>query len=166
MVGSRGHAQARAYLERRLAETGLTPYRDGAFALGYRNTRAGVESYNLVGVVPGRDRGLPPVLVGAHYDSVIAAPCADDNAAAVAIALAAAEALGSGDRARDVVIALFDAEEPPYFLGPAMGSVRFCEDQADGRGFHAAIVMDLVGHEFALPRPELANLLVAVGVES
>ena len=42
----------------------------------------------MVGVVKGRSRSpLAPVLVGAHYDSVIAAPCADDNAAAVAIAL-------------------------------------------------------------------------------
>ena len=117
-------------------------------------------------MLPGRDRRLPPVLIGAHYDSVIAAPSADDNAAAVAIALSAAEFLTATHRARDVVVALFDAEEPPYFLGPAMGSIRFCEDEADARGFHAAIVMDLVGHEFALAHPELANLLGATGIES
>jgi len=166
MVGSPGHARARAYLERRLAEIGLTPYRGESFALGYANERARVESYNLVGVVEGGDPRLAPVLVGAHYDSVIAAPCADDNAAAVAIALSTATALKATARQRDVVIALFDAEEPPYFLGPGMGSIRFCEDQADRRGFHAAIVMDLVGHEFALPLPGLANLLVATGIET
>jgi Iap family predicted aminopeptidase len=151
MVGSAGHARARAYLERRLGELGLAPYRGDSYALSYRNPRARVESHNMVGVLPGRERRLPPVLIGAHYDSVIAAPSADDNAAAIAIALSAAEVLTATDRARDVVIALFDAEEPPYFLGPAMGSIRFCEDQADARGFHAAIVMDLVGHDFALP---------------
>lgn len=166
MVGSPGHARARAYLERRLAEVGLVPYRGEGFALSYLNARARLDSYNLVGVIPGADRQLPPVLIGAHYDSVIAAPSADDNAAAVAIALSAVGALRATARARDVVIALFDAEEPPYFLGPAMGSIRFCEDQADARGFHAAIVMDLVGHDFALAQPELANLLVATGVES
>lgn len=166
MVGSPGHARARAYLERRLAEVGLVPYRGQGFALSYHNARARLESCNLVGAIPGADRQLPPVLIGAHYDSVIAAPSADDNAAAVAIALSAVGALRATARARDVVIALFDAEEPPYFLGPAMGSIRFCEDQADARGFHAAIVMDLVGHDFALAQPELANLLVATGVES
>ena len=166
MVGSAGHARARAYLERRLGELGLAPYRGDSYALSYRNPRARVESHNMVGVLPGRERRLPPVLIGAHYDSVIAAPSADDNAAAIAIALSSAEVLTATDRARDVVIALFDAEEPPYFLGPAMGSIRFCEDQADARGFHAAIVMDLVGHDFALPRPEVANLLVATGIES
>jgi hypothetical protein len=106
------------------------------------------------------------VLIGAHYDSIIAAPSADDNAAAVAIALSAATELKRSARARDIVIALFDAEEPPYFLGQDMGSIRFCEDQADPRGFHGAIIMDLVGHDFALPLPGLANLLVATGIES
>ena len=166
MVGSPGHARARHYLERRLGELGLVPYRGGTFALSYRHSRGGVESHNLVGVIPGTDRGLPPLVIGAHYDSVIAAPSADDNAAAVAIALSSAAALGATPRARDIVIALFDAEEPPYFLGPDMGSVRFCASQADARGFHAALVMDLVGHDFALPLPDLANLLVAVGIES
>src|SRR4029453_4616578 len=165
MVGSAGHARARAYLERRLAEIGLVPYR-GDFERAYRNIRAGVESYNLVGVVPGTDRQLAPLLIGAHYHSIIAAPSADDNAAAVAIALSAAAELKGAARARDIVIALFDAEEPPYFLGPDMGSIRFCEDQADARGFHCAIIMDLVGHDFALPLPGLANLLVATGIES
>ena len=166
MVGSRGHTRARHYLERRLGELGLVPYRGGTFALSYRHSRGGVESHNLVGVIPGTDRGLPPLIIGAHYDSVIAAPSADDNAAAVAIALSSAAALGATPRARDIVIALFDAEEPPYFLGPDMGSVRLCASQADARGFHAALVMDLVGHDFVLPLPELANLLVTVGIES
>ena len=167
MVGSAGHALVRAYLDCRLAVLGLRPYRGHGFELPYRVPGApGVEFCNVVGVVPGGDRGLAPVLIGAHYDSVIAAPCADDNAAAVAIALSAAAALVAEPCERDVVIALFDAEEPPYFLDPAMGSIRFCEDQADDRGIHAAIVMDLVGHEFAVPMPGLANLLIATGIET
>jgi hypothetical protein len=165
--GTEGHGYVCAYLECRLAVLGLQPYRDGTFALPYRSAAApGMEFCNVVGVIPGADRSLAPVLVGAHYDSVIPAPCADDNAAAVAIALSAAARLVPAPAARDIVIALFDAEEPPYFLGPAMGSIRFCEDQADARGVHAAIVMDLVGHDFALPLPGLANLLVATGIES
>ena len=95
MVGSPGHARARAYLERRLDALGLAPYRGEGFALSYRNQLAGKESHNLVGVIPGTDRRLPPLLIGAHYDSVIAAPSADDNAAAVAIALSSAAALGA-----------------------------------------------------------------------
>jgi len=164
MVGTAAHARARAYLCRRFAEIGLVPYRDQGFELSYQGRRT--HFHNLVGLIAGRNPRLPPVVIGAHYDSVIAAPCADDNAAAVAIALSAADMLRTTPRERDVVVALFDAEEPPYFLGPAMGSIRFCADQADGRGFHAALVMDLVGHDCALPLPGLANLLIATGIES
>jgi hypothetical protein len=91
------------------------------------------------------------VLIGAHYDSVIAAPCADDNAAAVAIALGAAGALRERNLERDLVIALFDAEEPPYFSGENMGSVRFHKEQMRHEGIHAAIIMDLVGHDVLVP---------------
>jgi hypothetical protein len=115
------------------------------------------------------------VLIGAHYDSIIAAPCADDNAAAIALALAAGEhflRLKQPAR-RGVLVALFDAEEPGYFLTPAMGSVRFYEDQALPQGFHAAVIMDLVGHDVPLPTPELARvapqfgqLLFVTGAES
>lgn len=166
-VGTDGHRHASAHLQGRLRELGLRPYRGDGFALPYRHSMAPrVEFQNLAGVLPGRDRRLPPMLVGAHYDSIIDAPCAGDNAVAVGIALATAQALAAAPHERDVVVALFDAEEPPYYLGAAMGSIRFCADQADERGFHAAVIMDLVGHEFALPLPGLGNLLVATGIES
>jgi len=149
MVGSHGHAVARAYLLKRLAQIGLRPYRRDSFCLQYGGE--GGTRVNLVGVVPGRDASKPPVLVGAHYDSVIPAPCADDNCAALAIALAAADALRKRPPSRDVLIALFDAEEPPHFLGPGMGSIRFYEDQMKPEGVHAAVIMDLVGHDVVIP---------------
>jgi hypothetical protein len=170
-VGTAGHEAARQYLRWRLAALGLKPYRGEAFELSYETGRQRLD--NLIGVVPGREAGKPPLLIGAHYDSVIAAPCADDNAAAVAIALSVAEALGRKIPSRDVVIALFDAEEPGYFLGPLMGSVRFFEDHRDDRGFHAALIMDLVGHDVPLPLPALetvlakfSQLLFVTGTES
>lgn len=167
LPGSDGHFRAREYLTTRLQAIGLEPYRGSEFALSYRSpVDRRLELHNLVGVIPGRDRRAAPLLIGAHYDSVIAAPCADDNAAAVAITLAAAETLRATSCERDIVVALFDAEEPPHYLGPAMGSTRFYEDRRDVRGFHSAIVMDLIGHELGLPLPGLANLLVVSGMES
>ena len=56
-----------------------------------------------MGVVPGRDRSLPPVLLGAHYDSVIDAPCVDDNATSVALNLAIAEEYVLRPLERDLV---------------------------------------------------------------
>jgi hypothetical protein len=113
--------------------------------------RQGYSFCNLAGVIRGRDSGLAPVLVGAHYDSVIDAPCADDNAAAVGISLAVAQLVKSQPLARDLIVAIFDGEEPPFFQSRSMGSIRFWEDQRDDRQIHAAVIMDLVGHDVSLP---------------
>jgi hypothetical protein len=176
MVGSAGHSVAERFVARRLEETGLLPYRGEDFALPYEWN--GVHFKNFAGMVPGRDRSLPPMLVGAHYDSVIAAPCADDNGAAVAICLALGELAGKhGGFERDLIVAIFDAEEPPHFQEPSMGSNRFGEDQVDERGIHFAMIYDLVGDDIPMPTgallggkdvglPFLRDLVFATGSES
>lgn len=90
-------------------------------------------------------------------------PGADDNAAAVAIALGVAGRLAAEPARRDVVIALFDAEEPPYYLTDAMGSTWFYRQQRRSE-FQAALIMDLVGHD--VPLPALGDLLFITGMES
>jgi Peptidase family M28 len=175
MVGSPGHRTVRELLSRRLREIGGEPWWGDAFELPY--SHGGQSFCNLIGVVRGRNPRLAPLLVGAHYDSIIAAPCADDNAAAVAIALVVGRHLAeTRPLERDLVIALFDAEEPPYFCSPAMGSVRFWEDQRDGRPIHAALIMDLVGHDVIINgvgsetpaslASSLAPMLFVTGTES
>ena len=168
-VGTDGHEQARLFLLGRLQELRLAPYRGGSFDLPYRVD--GQDFHNLIGVLPGSDRNLRPVLIGAHYDSVIEGCCADDNAAAVAIALSAADTLANERLRRDVVIAIFDAEEPLHWLEPSMGSTRFYEDQRLPIGFHSALIMDLVGHDVSLGNlplrgDRIANLLFVMGAES
>jgi len=166
-VGCAGHERARRYLLGRLAELRLEPYLGSSYSLPY-----GQGTFdNLVGVVPGRDRTAAPLIVGAHYDSAIDGHSADDNAAAVALALSVAAATPPGTLGRDLVIALYDAEEPPHFLTPTMGSIRFGEDQRRGP-FHAAIVMDLIGHavrfgdQVGVASTALGGLLFATGAES
>ncbi len=186
-VGSAGHDKIRAYLGARLAAADCIPFHGESFDLPYVvSTLRDSRFSNVVGVVPGSNRSLPALLIGAHYDSVINSYCADDNAAAVAIALAMAQ-WAAGRLERDLVIALFDAEEPPYFSTSAMGSNRFYADQLGGRQIHAALVMDLVGHDVSitdsmleqmvgnenlephadhLPLPELLPLVFMTGAES
>ena len=169
MVGSAGHEAARTYLLERLRQLGLPAYRGDLFDLPYR---VGTQAFhNLVALIPGSRRELRPILIGAHYDSVIAACCADDNAAAIAIALSAVEPLSAAALSHDVVVALFDAEEPPHFHSRGMGSTRFYEDQRLPIGFDSAIIMDLVGHDVSLgdlpiPRERAADLLFVTGAES
>jgi hypothetical protein len=173
MVGSAGHERARDFLCKRMSDQGLEPY-NGANGYVLTYEQSGREFFNLVGVIPGVDRQARPILLGAHYDSVIDAPCADDNAAAVAITLAIAQLLRGQQPRRDVLVAFFDAEEPPFFLTQAMGSIRFVLDQMDARGVGLAIIQDLTGHDVSLPvplvgsvtLPRIKDLLFMTGAES
>ena len=153
-VGQPGHAKAIRYLTQRLAELKLAPWKGDHFALTYElphpNTKQLQEFTNLIAVIPGKDRSLPPILLGAHYDSVIDAPCADDNATSVALNLAIAQEFAEGELERDLIIALFDAEEPPHFFGETMGSLRFYHDHCDAIQFAGVIVSDLIGHDLKL----------------
>ena len=164
-VGTKGHAEAEAYLLGRMTEIGCVPYRGDSIRLPYQSE--GQSFVNLIGKIPGRDGvGKAPILIGAHYDSVIDAPCADDNAAAVAIALAVGRAAaGSKELDRDLVVAIFDSEEPPYFQSPSMGSNYFARQQMLEEGIHGVIVMDLVGHDVP-GLPGFGDLVFVTGAES
>lgn len=160
-VGSLGHRRAREYIVERLTELGLAPYTDGSFVLPYSPDGFGFA--NIVAMIPGTIPEIAPLLLGAHFDTCGDIPGADDNAAAVAILLRVADSLRRRERNRTVVFAFFDAEEPPNFLQPTMGSIRFYEDQRTGP-VHVAIILDLVGHD--VPIPGLEDLLFITGAES
>src|SRR5690606_31290330 len=165
-VGSEGHAAARVWVEHRMLRLGLEPFAGPSLVMPYT---AGTQRYaNVIGVVAGRgtadsaDDSLPIVL-GAHYDTVPGTPGADDNAASVAVVLEVAARLVKDPLERPVVIAVFDAEEPPYFHSEAMGSTRFVADHIRD-GVHAAIILDLIAHP--VPLQGLENLVALMGAES
>lgn len=168
VAGSPRWAAARDRLARRLAELELEPYDGSGYALPYH--AGDTELANLVGIASGARPGAAPLLVGAHFDTVPGSPGADDNAAAVAVTLEVARRLRHAPAERDVLIALFAAEEPPYFHSPAMGSTVFYGHQRTGP-VHAAFVLDLVGHAVSVPGlgipvPGLGGLLFVTGMES
>jgi hypothetical protein len=161
MVGTPGHAAARDHLVERLAACDLRPYCGGGFRCDYIGTEQGRFS-NLLGVLPGEEDGPPLVLV-AHYDTCGPLPGADDNAAAVAMLLESVAPLRALRLPRPILFALVDAEEPPHFLGPDMGSNRFYREQRVGP-VHGAIVLDLVGHD--VPIAGLEDVVFLTGMES
>ena len=69
-------------------------------------------------------RGMPDeiVLVGAHYDSVLGCPGANDNGTGVAAMLELARLFADRLPERTVRFAAFVNEEPPFCFGPNMGS--------------------------------------------
>ena len=169
MVGTPGHDTAKKFIVDKMTSIGLAPYATESFELPY--SVSNFDFVNIIGVVKSNFPDSAPMLIGAHYDSVIEGCCADDNAAAVAIALAVGESfvLIQDELQRDVSIAIFDAEEPPYFCSSKMGSENFYENQMDDRGVHSALILDLVGHDVTIPIDNsewLKSLFFITGAES
>jgi hypothetical protein len=82
----------------------------------------GVKSVNLEIEIPGTSRTDEIILIGAHYDSVLGCPGANDNATGVAALLEISRLLGTRKLARTVRLVAFTNEEPPFFLRRDMGS--------------------------------------------
>lgn len=120
-TGSAENARVRAYLMDRLRGLGLAvstqrvPLEEKALKrLGFWSgaDAASVPAVNIVGLLPGRDRSRPAILLMAHYDTVWASPGAPDDSAGVAVALEIVRALKAGPPpARDLIILFTDAEE-------------------------------------------------------
>jgi hypothetical protein len=108
-------AAAARYLEQTLAELGYTVASQELVAAGHTVRNLEVER-------PGRSRPGEIIVVGAHYDSVLGSPGANDNATGAAAALEIARLLRREDLDRTVRCVFFVNEEPPFFLGEAMGS--------------------------------------------
>ena len=164
--GTAGGLRARELVRQALRAAGTDPV---------EQTIGRYRGANLIATLPGdTDRW---VLVAAHYDHLGSNgrtfyPGADDNAAAVGILVEVARRLAA-KRAdgRGVIIAAFDAEEPPYFMTGQMGSSYFTEHaQEVGAPLEAIdlmVCMDLVGHALGpegLPA-EVRSSLFALGAE-
>ncbi len=106
---------------------------------------------NVIAALPGDiDRW---VLVGAHYDHLGANNQgifrgADDNAASVAILVEVAAALAAKrPDGRGVILAAFDAEEPPFYATGAMGSQHYVRNPTVPLDHIDMMVsMELLGH--------------------
>ena len=124
------------HLEERLRDMGWEPERH-CFEV------AGRSCCNLL--VDPRAPG-PPLIVGAHYDTVPGSPGANDNATGVAVLLALAASLRDGPPL-PLRLAFFVNEEPPHFHSEAMGSLRYALDRRDaGEHLAGAIALDGLGY--------------------
>jgi peptidase M28-like protein len=128
-------AAAARYLEDRLREYGPAVVSE-EFEAG------GAAVRNLVVERRGATNPDEIVLVGAHYDSVIGSPGANDNATGVAALLEIARALVRQQPGRTVRCAFFVNEEPPFYMTDAMGSL-FHARRARQRGERIVAMLSL-----------------------
>lgn len=122
-----GYRAAAEFIENSLREAGL-PVNRQTFAAN------GESCVNLVAEVHGSTRAAELVVVGAHYDSVLGSPAANDNGSGVAALLALARTFAASQPTRTLRFVAFANEEPPFFKTDHMGSLvyaRQCRERGD-----------------------------------
>lgn len=126
-------SQAAEYLETKLREIGYFPVRQTYEADGQPCS-------NIEASIGGRGTGS--VVIGAHYDSAIGSPGANDNASGVAVLLELARRLADHKPDHALRFVLFVNEEPPYFRTSKMGS-RVWAEEAHKRGEQIVAMLSL-----------------------
>jgi Zn-dependent M28 family amino/carboxypeptidase len=114
-----------------------------------------MQATNLVVEWPGQSLPKEVVIVGAHYDTVLRTPGADDNASALAMMLAICKSLSGRQFKRTLRFVAFANEEPPHFVGPTMGSRVYAErcKRADD-DIHLMVCLEMVGYYDTRPNSQ------------
>ncbi|MFY9268143.1 MAG: M28 family peptidase [Candidatus Manganitrophaceae bacterium] len=78
---------------------------------------------NISASLAGSSREV--IVVGAHYDTVLGTPGADDNASGIAALLELSRLLQGTALEKTITFVAFGNEEPPFFRTSAMGSAHY-----------------------------------------
>jgi peptidase M28-like protein len=134
------------------------------YAVEHQHYRAeGRQFTNLWTEIPGRKRPEEIVVLGAHYDTIIGTPGADDNASAVAGLLALSGRARGKEWDRTLRFVAFANEEPPFFMSSDMGSLvyaQYCEE--NDHQILAMVCLEMLGF-YSESQPDTLGLLPAEG---
>jgi peptidase M28-like protein len=126
-------------------------YIEGSFSSAGLQSRR--DSYEMRGRtyhnIETEIRGLQPqiILIGAHYDSVIGSPGANDNGSGVAALLALARHFAGKPSNHTLRFVAFVNEEPPYFQTSQMGSFVYASRcKARGDQISAMISLETIAY--------------------
>ncbi len=158
------------FIEHSFSQAGLRTRRDSY-------TMAGQSCHNIEAEIAGNRPEI--IVIGAHYDSVLGSPGANDNGSGAAAVLALARRFAAGEKAghppqrppnKTLRFVAFVNEEPPHFLSGEMGSLvyaRRCKEHGDK--ISAMISLETIGyfsdaaHSQTYPSPGLGIFYPNVG---
>lgn len=87
------------------------------------------------------------VVIGAHYDSVLHCPGANDNASGIAALLVLASLFAKKETEKTLRFVAFTNEEPPHFQSEKMGSFRYAREcRRRGEKIKAMVCFDTIGY--------------------
>lgn len=165
---------AARYIEQTLAADG--------YQVRHQSYQAGGQAVRNIEVsVANLEKGKKPArifIVGAHYDSAPGAPGANDNGSGTAAVLELARLLKDmrPSQGTELKFVFFVNEEPPWFMGNEMGSMRHARQLHDeGQHVEGALILETIGwysqarHSQKLPPgleghyPDTGNFIAFVG---
>lgn len=132
--------QAATSIEAELAAAGCKPR-----LLPYQVRQQRVR--NIEVEIAGGELAQEIVLIGAHYDSVLGSPGANDNASGVAALLELAHSFCAATPRRTLRLVAFVNEEPPFFQSAEMGSLVYAQAARErGETIVAMISLETIGY--------------------
>ena len=128
------------YIEKSLAGLG--------YAVATQRFPSGpLEVRNVEVEVKGSARASEVVILGAHYDSVLGAPGANDNGSGVAAVIELARSFRSSSPGRTLRFVMFVNEEPPFSHSDAMGSRHYARRARErGENIVAMFSLETIGY--------------------
>lgn len=167
LIGERNSAfpqnltATRKYIASTLGELGLAPTQHT-----YQTTSR--PAVNIEVILPGSQPQLPPLIVGAHYDTNPGTPGADDNASAVAALLEIARAAAGAKLKRTLHCVFYDCEEMPFFATGGMGSAEHARGlRAANKEILGMICLESIGYftrrvDPSVQRPRIVRFFDAI----
>ena len=129
---------AAEFIEASFSRAGLQPRRI-SYDLG------GKACHNIEVEIPGARPQI--IVIGAHYDSVVGCPGANDNGSGVAALLALARRFAGKPTGQTLRFVAFVNEEPPYFQTEQMGSFVYASRcKARGDQIAGMISLETIGY--------------------
>lgn len=167
-------ASAADYVASELEEAGYAVERQG-----YEVNNGAVAALNLGAEVFGTKRGDEVIVVGAHYDSALGSPGADDNASGTAAVIELARIFRTQKPDRTIRFVCFTNEEEPFSRTPERGSSVYAKRAAErGDKIVAVLGLESIGYYSDAPQsqrlpeslsrayPRTGNFVAVVGTPS
>ena len=142
------YRRASDFMEAQLGDAGYSVRRE-TFQIGR------VELRNVIAEIKGGAKAAEIVVIGAHYDSVMGTPGANDNGSGAAALLSLARAFAGAKPERTLRFVAFANEEPPYFQTDEMGSEVYAKScRAKHENVVAMISLETMGYFSDAPKSQ------------
>lgn len=145
-IGPRGYLQIEAL--NRAEEFIVSKFRRYGYTVSFQSYEADGRIYRNI-YVENRGRLIPEriLVIGAHYDTVMGTPGADDNASGIAGMLELARLFSEKSCDHTIQFVAFSLEEPPFFYTKKMGSYQYAKALHDsGKDLIGMICLESIGY--------------------